>query len=53
MNGKILTVMACSCVLALADRSSESFADGQGLFNRRLGMFVHWGIYSVNGYNVI
>ena len=26
---------------------AATFADGHGLFNRRLGMFVHWGIYSV------
>ena len=29
--------------------SAGTFADGHGLFNRRLGMFVHWGIYSVGG----
>ena len=29
--------------------SAGTFADGKGLFNRRLGMFVHWGIYSVGG----
>lgn len=28
-----------------------TFADGKGLFNRRLGMFVHWGVYSVGGYH--
>ena len=28
-----------------------AFPDGKGLFNRRLGMFVHWGIYSVNGFH--
>jgi len=26
-------------------------ARAEGLFNRRVGMFVHWGIYSVNGYH--
>ena len=26
------------------------FKDGKGLFNRRLGMFVHWGVYSVGAW---
>ena len=30
---------------------AAAFGDGKGLFNRRLGMFVHWGIYSVNGWH--
>ena len=34
------TVSSCVCF-------SATFADRHGLFNRRLGMFVHWGIYSV------
>ena len=25
------------------------FPYGRGMFNRRLGMFIHWGIYSVGG----
>ena len=33
---------SCACL-------SATFADGQGFFNRRLGMFVHWGVYSVGG----
>ena len=37
-----LFAVASSCVCFPA-----TFADGHGLFNRRLGMFVHWGIYSV------
>ena len=35
---------------AAAD-ASAAFPDGQGMFNRRIGMFVHWGIYSVHGFH--
>lgn len=33
--------------------SAESvrFKDGKGLFSRRLGMFIHWGLYAVDGYH--
>lgn len=34
-----------------APSDTVTFADGKGLFNRRLGMFVHWGIYSVGGWH--
>ena len=37
--------------LILQGNSAVKFEDGGGLFNRRLGMFVHWGIYSVNGFH--
>ena len=37
--------------LALQGHCVVKFDDGEGLFNRRLGMFVHWGVYSVNGYH--
>ena len=43
----------CVAMFALAflSVSAATFNDGKGLFNRRLGMFVHWGIYSVNGWH--
>ena len=28
-------------------REGLPFADGKGMFHRRLGMFIHWGVYSV------
>jgi len=34
-----------------ASASAAAFRDGKGLFNRRVGMFVHWGIYAVDGYH--
>ena len=51
MNRNVLATAVCSCALTLCGHAVEPFADGRGLFNRRLGMFVHWGIYSVNGYH--
>ena len=41
-----LLVLAAAVVADAA-----AFPDGKGLFNRRLGMFVHWGIYAVDGYH--
>ena len=35
-------------VFAVSALASEAaFRDGRGMFSRRLGMFIHWGIYSV------
>ena len=51
MDKKMVFAAAC-CLMAVMwpERCrSATFADGQGLFNRRLGMFIHWGIYSVGG----
>jgi len=36
---------------AALSAGTTPFRDGKGLFNRRLGMFVHWGIYAVDGYH--
>ena len=41
-----LLVSLVLAVLALA-ADAAAFKDGKGMFNRRLGMFVHWGVYSV------
>ena len=40
-------------VIVLADRVLAANADGDrwSLFDRRLGMFVHWGIYAVDGWH--
>ena len=39
-------------LLALAVVAEASFAAGNwSMFERRLGMFVHWGIYSVGGWH--
>ena len=39
---------ALSLVLAV---TATPFRDGKGLFNRRLGMFVHWGVCSVGAWH--
>ena len=45
-------VMALAVCLGLLPLGyGAQFDDGRGLFNRRLGMFIHWGVYSVNGYH--
>lgn len=31
--------------------SAATFKDGKGLFNRRVGLFVHWGTYAVDGWH--
>lgn len=39
------------CLLAVVVSFSASatlFDDGKGLFNRRLGLLVHWGVYAVS-----
>ena len=38
LNGTILAAAMCMSVVA---------AEKWSMFERRLGMFVHWGIYSV------
>ena len=43
--------LAAACRTAFAAAPGAGFEDGKGLFNQRLGMFVHWGIYSVNGWH--
>ena len=45
-----LTVFWTTLTLALAVTAAP-FKDGKGLFNRRLGMFVHWGVYSVGAWH--
>ena len=35
------------CLVCSLPSLATTFKDGAGLFNRRLGMFVHWGIYAV------
>jgi len=47
MKFHIFLGVLCCALMA----GATEFADGMGLFNRRLGMFVHWGIYSVNGFH--
>ena len=32
-------------------REGLPFANGKGMFHRRLGMFIHWGVYSVGGWH--
>ena len=46
----------CGLAAALAalcppPSAAATFEDGKGLFNRRLGMFIHWGIYSVGAWH--
>ena len=36
--------------LAATTSAATPFKDGKGMFNRRLGMFIHWGIYAVGGW---
>ena len=48
MNRRLLSILL---VLTALSAAAATFGDGKGLFNQRLGMFVHWGIYSVNGWH--
>ena len=41
-------VLAVLCVILL---QADGEVTGWRMFDRRLGMFVHWGIYSVNGWH--
>ena len=38
-------------VVVRSAASYRGLKDGKPLFSRRLGMFVHWGIYSVGGFH--
>lgn len=54
MGNILLAVFVLTELVGLADVSAPSndgylFRDGKGMFNRRIGMFVHWGIYSAQG----
>ena len=60
MKVQMLVAVLSACMIAVASAAdgstgaegrSRAFADGKGMFNRRLGMFVHWGIYAVGGYH--
>ena len=46
-NGMTMMILGAAVSAAAMSASAGTFSDGHGLFNRRLGMFVHWGIYSV------
>ena len=48
-RGLFCWILATAALTGLAE--PVRFGDGKGLFNRRLGMFVHWGIYAVDGYH--
>jgi len=43
--------LLCCLGVAFQGNCVSQFGDGSGLFSRRLGMFVHWGVYAVNGYH--
>jgi len=40
-----------ACAAFFASSLSAVRAEGDALFGRRLGLFVHWGIYAVDGYH--
>ena len=42
---------ALSCVVVCAVALSGFAADGWRMFDRRVGMFVHWGVYASLGYH--
>jgi len=44
---KRLIVCTTVAIAALCAAEAATFRDGKGMFNRRFGMFIHWGIYSV------
>lgn len=50
---KTVRIVVAGCLSATLTlvAGAGSFDDGKGLFNRRLGLFIHWGIYSVDGYH--
>lgn len=48
MTKRIVCLLLAASSLAL---SAASFPDGRGMFERRLGMFVHWGIYAVGAWH--
>ena len=44
-------VVLIALALLVTQGFSAQAADGWKMFDRRVGMFVHWGIYSVGGYH--
>ena len=40
-------LLIATLLISVSTGALASFKDGHGMFNRRLGMFIHWGIYSV------
>ena len=38
-------------LLLLPFVSLQAFSNPWQMFDRRLGMFIHWGVYSVGGYH--
>ena len=48
-------VLACAAALCVGvtafNLSAADAASAWKMFDRRLGMFVHWGVYSVDGYH--
>lgn len=45
MRKQNLLIFLLPALVSLAG-TAATFQDGKGMFNRRLGMFVHWGVYS-------
>lgn len=43
---RLVVLALAACSVGFSSASASTFADGKGLFNRRLGMFIHWGIYA-------
>lgn len=48
MAKRVVLLLAAVSGLTL---SAAAFPDGKGMFERRLGMFVHWGIYAVGAWH--
>ena len=44
---KMMLVEGIACCMAVAMRMPVAAEEKWNMFDRRLGMFVHWGIYSV------
>ena len=50
-NGDLRRILAAAVAVVCALSAGAAFRDGKGLLNRRLGMFIHWGVYSVGGFH--
>ena len=49
--GLLTVLLQTGTAVAQTTPPAQLFKDGKGLFNRRIGLFVHWGIYAVDGYH--
>ena len=50
-GGFFLALAAFAGIAIVGDAVAQQSGEGWKMFDRRLGLFIHWGIYSVGGYH--